>query len=115
MADFKKKAELFNSFFVKQCSLTSNSNELPLYLQYTNEKHLNTLNFSNTDIEKIIQTIQTLDPNKGDGHDKISICMINICGKSICKPLQLIFSQCIDTGSFLLEWKKDNVVPVHER
>ena len=41
--------------------------------------------------------------------------MIKICGKSICKPLQLIFRQCIDTGSFPLEWKKANVGPVHKK
>ena len=40
--------------------------------------------------------------------------MIKICGKSICKHLQLIFSQCIDTGSFPLEWKKAKLVPVHK-
>ena len=33
---------------------------------------------------------QNVDPNKALNHDKISIRMINICGKSICKPLQLI-------------------------
>ena len=32
----------------------------------------------------------------------------------ICKHLQLIFSQCIDTGSFPLECKKANLVPVHK-
>ena len=41
--------------------------------------------------------------------------MIKICGKSICKPLQLIFNQCIDTGSFPLGRKKANVVPVHKK
>ena len=41
--------------------------------------------------------------------------MIKICGKSIFKPLQLIFNQCIDTGSFLLEWKKANIVPIHKK
>ena len=41
--------------------------------------------------------------------------MIKICAKSICKPLQLIFSQCSDTGSFPLEWKKANVAPVHKK
>ena len=41
--------------------------------------------------------------------------MIKICGKSICKPLQLIFSQFIDTGSFPLEWKNANAVPVHKK
>ena len=100
---FKKKAELFNSFFAKRRSLISNSSELPLNLRYTTEKRLNTLNFSNNDIEKIIQN---LDPNKAHGHDKISIWMTKICGESICKPLQLILGQCIDNSSFPLEWKK---------
>ena len=88
VTDFKKKAELFNCFFAKQCSLISNSSQLPLNLPYTTEKRLNTLNFSNNDIEKIIQN---LDPSKAHGHDKINIRMIIICSKSICKPLELIF------------------------
>ena len=92
--------------------MISNSSELPLNLHYATEKRLNTLSFSNNDTEKIIQN---LDPNKAHGHDKISIRMIKICSKSICKPLQLIFSQCIDTCSFPLEWKKANVVPVHKK
>ena len=91
--------------------MISNSSELPLNLHYTTEKRLNTLNFSSNDIEKIIQN---LDPNKAHDHDKISIRIIKICSKSICKPLQLIFSQCIDTGSFPLEWKKAKLVPVHK-
>ena len=89
-----------------------NSSELRLKLYYTTEKRLNKVNFSNTDIEKIVQN---LDPNKTHGDDKISIRMIKICGKSICKPLQLIFSQCIDTGSFPLAWRKTNLVPVHKK
>ena len=95
--DFKKKSELFNSFIVKQCSLISDSIELPLNLHFTTEKPLDTLNFSDNDIEKIIQN---LDPNKAHGHDKTSIRVTKICGKSICKPLHLIFNQCIDTRSF---------------
>ena len=97
VTDFKKKAELFNSFFAKQCSLISNGSELPLNLDYTTEKCLDNLNFSYNDIEK---TIQNLDPNKAHGHDKSNI---------------RIFSQCLDTGSFLIEWKKSNVVPVHKK
>ena len=102
----KKKNKLFHSFFAKQCSLKSNDIEVPLNLYYTTEKLLDTLNFSNNDIEMIIQH---LNPNK------ISVCMINICGKSICKPLQLIFNHCIDTGSFPLEWEKANIIPVHKK
>ena len=31
-----------------------------------------------------------VDPIKFHGHDKISIHTVKSCGKSICKPLQLI-------------------------
>ena len=112
ITDFKIKAELFNSFFAKQCSLISNSSELRLNLHFTTEKLLDNLNFSDNDIEKIIQNV---DASKAHGHDKTSIRMIKMCGKSICKPLQLVFNQCIDTGSFPLEWKKANIVPIHKK
>ena len=92
--------------------MIGNSSELPLNLHYTTEKRLDTLNFCSNNIEKIIQN---LDRNKAHGHGTISICMIKICGKSICKPLQLIFNQCIDTGSFLLEWEKANIVTIHKK
>ena len=88
--------------------MKSSSSELHVNLHCTTEQGLNTLNFSNTDIEKIIQN---LDPKKADGNHKISIRMIKIWDKSICKPLHLIFSQCIDTGSFPLEWKKSQCSP----
>ena len=52
------------------------------------------------DIESIIQILDL--KNKAYGSNKISICMIKTCGKSICKPLQLIFNQCF-------------VVPVHKK
>ena len=99
ITDFKKKAELLNSFFAKQCSLISNSSELPLNLHFTTEKRLDILNLSNNDIKKIIQNI---DPHKAHSDDKIRIRMIKICRKSICKSLNL-FNQCIDSGSFPLE------------
>ena len=45
----------------------------------------------------------------------ISICMLKLCGKSICKPLELIFQSCIKQRKFPTEWKKANVVPVHKK
>ena len=35
---FKKKAELFNSFFPEQCSIVQNSSKIPLTLNKKNEK-----------------------------------------------------------------------------
>ena len=38
-----------------------------------------------------------------------------ICRNSICKPLSIIFNHCLNEGKFPHEWKKVNVVPVHEK
>ena len=112
ITNFKVKAELFNSFFASQCSLIKNDSKLPSYLNYKTENRLSTVNFSIDDIAKILQN---LDPNKAHGHDKISIRMLQLCGNSICKPLELIFQQAMESGSFPSEWKKGNVVPIHKK
>ena len=75
VTDFKEKAELFNAFFAKQCSLIDNNSSLPKNLIYLTEKRLSKIRFSEDDIAKIIQN---LDPNKAHGHDQISIRMLKI-------------------------------------
>ena len=47
--------------------------------------------------------------------DMISIQMIKICDASVCKPLELIFSSCLENGKFPSEWKKANVVTAHKK
>ena len=41
--------------------------------------------------------------------------MLKICGDSIYAPLDMIFKQALLTGVFPLEWKKGNIVPIHEK
>ena len=74
VTNFFKKAELFNS----QCSLIKNDSKLPSHLNYKTDYRLLTVNFSIDDIAKILQN---LDPSKAHGHDKISIRMLQLCGK----------------------------------
>ena len=95
--DFKKTAELFNSFFADQCSLISNSSELPSKLEYLTQGRLQSITFSKDDIAKLMQS---LDPNKAHGHDQISIRMLKLCSNSICKPLKIIFNRCLETSTF---------------
>ena len=66
-------------------------------------------------IDDIAKILQNLDPNKAHGHDKISICMLQLCSNSICKPLELVFKQAMESGSFPSEWKKGTVVPIHKK
>ena len=66
-------------------------------------------------IEDILKIFHKLDINKAHGHDMISIRMLKICQQSICKPLLIIFQNCLRTGKFPTTWKKANVVPVHKK
>ena len=81
--DFKEKAELFNSFFSKQCSLITNNSTLATSQSYFHDKRLSTITFSAEDIGKIIWS---LNPNKAHGHDNLSIGMFKLCYDAICEP-----------------------------
>ena len=45
----------------------------------------------------------------------ISIRILKLCDKSICKPLNIIFKSCLTQGIFPSEWKKANFVPIHKK
>ena len=109
---FRQKAELFNSFFFsEQCSILQNSSKLPTNLAPQTDQSLTSINFFQDDILGIIQN---LNPNKVHGPDKIGICMIKICGKSLCKPLKMIFKSGTIKAEFTSEWKKPNVGPTQK-
>ena len=105
-------AKLFNCFFSKQCSILANHSELPTSLSFRTVKRLSSVTFSAEDIGKIIQG---LDHNKSHGHDNISILMLKVFGNTICKPLEMIYSQALTSGSFPSEWKKGNIVPIYKK
>ena len=112
ITDFKEKAQIFNDFFAKQCTLVQISSKLPTNSFKRINNLLSTMSFTKDDIAK---SIKNLNPNKAHGFDMISIRMIKISGESILKPLKLIFKSCLENGEFPIEWKKANVVPVHKR
>ena len=45
----------------------------------------------------------------------ISIRIIKLCDKPICKLLNIIFKSCLAQGIFASEWKKANFVPIHNK
>ena len=112
VTNFKEKTESFNSFFAEQCSNIDDSSEIPSFLHPKTDKFLSNITFTEKDIEKVIQS---LDSNKAHRHNMMSKRMLKICGKSIIKPLLIIFKKCPEKGCFPNEWKKANVVPVHKK
>ena len=110
--DFKKKIELFNSFFAKQCTVINSGSSLPSKFLLKTDKFLSNITFSSDDILKIIQN---LDSEKPHCHDRKSIRILKICGPSMCKPLEVISKPFLESGIFPLELKKANVVPLHKK
>ena len=81
-------------------------------MHFSKNRCLSTIYFSEEDILKVITS---LDPNKAHGHDNISIRMMKLCDKEICKPLHMIFVSCMEEGISPLLWKIANVVPAHDK
>ena len=109
VTNFKEKSEIFNSFFANQCSLIPNNSILPSELKLLTERTLTSCDFSETDI---LQIINNQDSNKAHGH---MISMLILCGEAICRPLNIIFKTCLNTGKFPSEWKKGNAGPIHKK
>ena len=104
VTDFSKKADLFNSFFAKQCSIIENNSVLPSLTFSVTDQYLANIEFVRDDIERITCK---LDPNKGHGYDKNSICLLKMSGEAIIEPLFKIFKNCLKD-----DWKKRNIVPI---
>ena len=101
--DFKEKAEAFNVFFSKQCTPINNGSHLPNIINLITDQTLQDIVFSTADINNIIKN---LDTSKAHGYDGISVRMVKIFGESICKPLEIIFRNCIEYGVFPEIWKR---------
>ena len=88
---FSKKADLFNSFFAKLCSIIENNSVLLSSTILVNDQHLGNIEFTKDNIKRIICK---RDPYKAHGHDMIGIRMVKVPGDAIIEPLFKIFKNC---------------------
>ena len=92
VTDFSKNANLFNSFFAKQCSVIENNNVLPSSTNPIIDQYLANTEFMKDDINRIICK---LDPNKAHDHDMISIRMLKMSDDAVIGPLFKILKNCL--------------------
>ena len=111
ITDFTEKAQLFNDYFIIQCTTIDTGSDLPRNIPIPTSL-ISDLNISE---EKILNIIRSLNPNKAHGWDEISIRMIKISDASLLTPLRIIFTNCLRQGVFPEIWKCANVVPVHKK
>ena len=96
---------------MKQCKTLINDSILPPFYLIT-DKQLIYIEFSAKDLKNLIHA---LNPNKSHGPDNISIRMLLICGDLILVPLDLIFRNIIQTGTYPDQWKHANMTAVHKK
>ena len=111
ITDFEKKAQVFNDYFILQCSTIDTGSVIPPQVQ-GNSAPLTDFVISE---EKILNIIRSLNPNKAHGWNEISIRMIKLSDASQVIPLKSIFTNCLRQGVFPEIWKCANVVPVHKK
>ena len=110
VTDFTEKAQLFNDYFILQCTTIDTGSAIPEHIPVTFTLK-NTFAISE---EKILQIIRSLNPNKAHGWDEISVRMIKLSDAALVAPLKIIFTNCLRSGIFPQIWKHGNVVPVHK-
>ena len=111
ITDFTEKAQLFNDYFILQCTTIDTGSEIPQQTPATTTL-INDFVISE---EKILKIIRALNPNKAHGWDEISVRMIKLSDAALVPPLKIIFTNCFRRGIFPHIWKHANVVPVHKK
>ena len=101
--DFKEKSKIFNAYFAQQWLMINSNSTVPEKILYRSKTFLAKVVFSTDDVANIVKNI---DSNKSHGHNNISARMLKTCDIFICKPLDIIFTTCLNHGKFPEERKK---------
>ena len=112
MTEFEAKANIFNKYFVSQCTTIKNNSVLPGTLNHLTDDKISSFNISS---EAFFQLIKNLDPNKAYGQDKIYVKMLKLCTPSICQLLTYSSRTVLLLENFKMFGKKSNFVPVQRK
>ena len=112
VTDIQTKANIFNKFFAEQCTPLRNGSVLPVNQMFLTQARLKSLDFKDAEILKIIRALSI---NNAHGYDDISISMIKVCGKSLLKPLILLFKNSFQSSCYPDIWKRSNIIPAHKK
>ena len=102
VTDIQAKANIFNKFFVDQCTPLKNNSMLPTNQMFMTQATLRYLDFYEGEILKIIRA---LNINKAHRYDGISIRMIKIFDESLLKPLLILFKNSLKLSYYPDIWK----------
>ena len=101
-------------------SLSLTEEELKDYKSVQNVRKVATTNgvqfkFRNFNVKEVTRALETLNPNKSIGHDKIPPRMLTMACNVLAPSLTNIFNVCIQTSNWPEQWKRGIWVPLHKK
>ena len=103
-------AQLFNSYFYSVFTRETPSFSGDFDLSQS-ENNLRTIDIS---ISEVFEAMNSLDPNKAMGIDKISPKVLKYCATSLCEPITYLYSQCLHFGYLPQEWRTHCITPIYK-
>ena len=73
------------------------------------------LKFRNFNLNEVTRALETLNPNKSIGHDKIPPRELKMACNVLAPSLTNIFNVCIQTSNWLEQWKRGIWVPLQKK
>ena len=73
------------------------------------------LKFRNFNVKEVTGALETLNPNKSIGHDKIPTRVLKLACNVLAPSLTNIFNVCIQTSNWPEQWKRGIWVPLHKK
>ena len=104
ITDDLDKATILNRHFSTQTRLDTNDKQVP---QITPpEQFIPPLAEVQVTEREVLNILNSLDPNKSSGPDKIPIKLLKMCALLIANPLSKLFNKSLESGKFPAVWKK---------
>ena len=71
--------------------------------------------FRNFNLKEVTKALETLNPNKSIGHDKIPPRELKMACNVLAPSLTNIFNVCLQTSNWLKQWKRGIWVPLQKK
>ena len=112
--DDHEKAELLNSFFVRQSSLSASAGDPPVVNTEPVTDPSQILTQLEVSLDDVRQALHTLDPRKAPGCDGLPTHLIVMVADEIASCVHHIFTLSLRTANLPPDWKSAIVSPVYK-
>ena len=112
--DDHKKAELLNSFFVRQSSLSASAGDPPAVNTEPVTDPSQILTQLEVSLDDVRQALHTLDPRKAPGCDGLPTRLIVMVADEIAPCVHHMFTLSLRTANLPPDWKSAIVSPVYK-